>query len=158
MVGYELSKTVTDHGSVSRGVCNADPKGYLTDITERTKIVKGEDGVIRFTEDDGASWSVLAADTIVSMNMWGLKPSFLEEIRVRFAPFLDKAIADNPMKGEFLLPRTVDELLSSGKATVKVLTSSDKWYGVTYAADKPMVVEALRSMTKEGKYPDGLWG
>ena len=156
MVGYELGKTVTDNGSVARGVCSTDEKGYLTSIVERTKIEKYEGG-IHFTEDGGESWTDLPAETIVSMNMLGFMPSFLEEVEARFPVFLDKALAENPMKGEFYLPMVIEQLLSEGKATMKVLTSADKWYGVTYAADKPMVVAALRQMAAEGKYPDGLW-
>lgn len=155
MVGYELSKTVTENGSVARGVCSADENGYLTGVTERTRIEKYENG-IHFTED-GENWTDLAENTIVSMNMWGFTPSFLEELEVRFPAFLDKAIAEKPMKGEFFLPGVVEQLLKEEKATVKVLTSPDKWYGVTYAADKPQVVAALRGFTAEGKYPDGLW-
>lgn len=156
MVGYELSKTVTENGSVARGICVTDGNGYLTGITERTRIEK-YDGGIHFTED-GTTFTELAPQTTVSMNMWGFMPSFLEEIRNRFSVFLDTAMVENPMKGEFFLPLPVAQVIQEGKATVKVLTSPDKWFGVTYAADKPMVVAALRKMTDEGKYPDGLWG
>ena len=156
MVGYELSKTVTEHGSVARGVCEADENGNLIHVIERTRIEQ-YDGGIHYTED-GENWVDLPENTIVSMNMWGFMPSFLEEETVRFPGFLDKALQENPLKGEFFLPFTVGELLKEGTATVKVLTSPDKWYGVTYAADKPMVVAALRRMAEEGKYPDGLWG
>ncbi len=156
MVGYLLGNTVTDNGSVARGVCQADKNGNLADIVERTKIEKYPGG-IHFTEDDGATWTDLTADTIVSMNMWGFTPSFLDEIAAQFPDFMANQVPANPMKAEFLLPRSVDALLKSGKATVKVLTSADKWYGVTYAADKPMVVAALAKLRQEGKYPDGLW-
>ena len=157
MVGYRLGNTVTDNGSVARGVCETDGEDFLTAITERTRIEKYPDG-IRYTEDDGASWTELAAETPVSMNMWGYTPSFLEEIRARFPAFLDAALGKNPGKAEFFLPGTVAQLLEENKATVKVLSSPDKWYGVTYAADKPQVVAALKAMADEGKYPDGLWG
>ena len=156
MVGYEVGKTVTENGSVARGVCYADEKGYLTEVIERTRIEKHPDG-IRFTED-GENWVDLAEDTIVSMNMWGYTPSFLEEIEKGFAAFLDNAMKTNPLKGEYFLPLVVQNLLAANKATVKVLTSPDKWYGVTYAADKPVVVAALKEKTEEGLYPDGLWG
>ena len=157
MVGYELGKTVTDNGSVARGVCETDENGYLTGINERTKIEKYEGG-IHFTEDDGNSWTDVPADATVSMNMWGYTPSFIQEIENRFPAFLDRALSGNTGKAEFFLPVTVSQLLAEDKATVKVLTSPDKWYGVTYAADKPVVVAALREMAAEGKYPDGLWG
>lgn len=156
MVGYELGKTVTDHGSVARGVCVTDENGYLTDIHERTRIeVQGD--AIRFTED-GENWTDLTPDTTVSMNMWGFTPSFLMELEGKFAAFIKNAMPANPAKAEFFLPFAVAELLGEGKAQAKVLRSPDKWYGVTYAADKPQVVAALRAMAAEGKYPDGLWG
>ena len=156
MVGYRLGNTVTDHGSVARGVCATDEKGYLAQIVERTRIEKYEGG-IHFTEDDGATWTDVAADTPVSMNMWGLTPSFLTELQNRFPGFLSEELPKNPAKAEFLLPRTIDQLLKEGVATVKVLHTNDKWYGVTYAADKPKVVAALKALTDGGKYPDGLW-
>ena len=157
MVGYQLGNTVTDNGSVARGVCQTDENGYLTQVVERTKIEKYEGG-IHYTEDDGATWTDVAAETPVSMNMWGYTPSFLQEVEARFPKFLSQDVPQNPIKAEFFLPRTVSELLAENKATVKVLHSADKWYGVTYAADKPQVVAALKAMTDKGMYPDGLWG
>ena len=154
MVGYELGKTVTDNGSVARGVCMVE-KGCLSHVVERTRIEKGADG-IRFTED-GEHWQDLAPETTVSMNFWGFMPSMLDEIEARFPAFLDKALPENPLKCEYFLPLPVQELIQEKKATVRVLTSTDQWYGVTYAADKPTVIAALRAMTQEGKYPDGLW-
>ena len=156
MVGYELGKTVTDNGSVARGVCQVNNEGYLTSVVERTKIEKQADGAIRFTED-GTTWMDLPEKTTVSMNMWGFTPSFAAESQARFPAFLDKALVENPMKGEYFLPSTVSALLAEDKATVKMLYSPDKWYGVTYAADKPVVVNALKKMTEQGLYPDGLW-
>ena len=156
MVGYLLGNTVTDHGSVSRGVCCADAQGYLTEIQERTRIEK-QGSAIRFTEDDGNTWTDLTFDTVVSMNMFGFTPSFLEELKAGFPAFLAEQLPANPMKAEYLLPRSVDALLKQGKTTVRVLQSADRWYGVTYAADKPLVVAALAKLTEEGKYPDGLW-
>ena len=156
MVGYHLGNTVTDNGSVARGVCCTDENEYLTAIVERTRIEKYEGG-IHFTTDDGATWEDLPANTPVSMNMWGYTPSFMTEIEARFPEFLEKEVPANPEKAEFFLPMTVGALLKEGKARVRVLQSADKWYGVTYAADKPQVVAALKAMTDEGKYPDGLW-
>ena len=156
MVGYELGKTVTDNGSVARGVCQVNGEGFLESVVERTKIEKQADGVIRFTED-GSTWMCLPEKTTVSMNMWGFTHSFAAESEARFPAFLDKALAENPMKGEYFLPSTVSALLAEDKATVKMLYSPDKWYGVTYAADKPVVVAALKTMTEQGLYPDGLW-
>ena len=155
MVGYRLDKTVTATGSVARGVCATDETGNLLGITERTRIEK-YDGGIHFTED-GQTWQDLAPDTIVSMNLMGFQPSFLREAKSRFPAFLDKALKENPLKGEYFLPSIVQQLLSEGKATMKVLTSPDQWYGVTYAADKPVVVKALADMAKEGLYPQPLF-
>lgn len=155
MVGYELGKTVTDNGSVARGICETDDNGFLTVVTERTRIEKYSGG-IHFTED-GENWVDVPADTTVSMNMWGFMPSFLEEINARFSAFLDKALPENPLKCEYFLPIPIAQLIQEKKATVKVLTSPDRWFGVTYAADKPVVVAELRKMTDEGKYPAGLW-
>ena len=155
MVGYELSKTVTENGSVARGVCETDANGYLTVINERTRIEQYEGG-IHFTED-GENWVDVAPETIVSMNMWGFQPSFLKEIEDRFAAFLDANLQANPLKCEYFLPLPVAQMINEGKGTIKVLSSPDRWFGVTYAADKPMVVAALRKMTEEGKYPDVLW-
>ena len=156
MVGYELGKTVTEHGSVARGVCTIE-NGKLTAIHERTRIEK-RDGGICYTEDGGESWTELPAETIVSMNMWGFTPSFLTAIEEGFAAFLDKALVENPLKGEYFLPFVVSTLLNQGKAQVQVLTSPDKWYGVTYAADKPVVMAALKEKGEEGLYPYSLWG
>ena len=154
MVGYELGKTVTDNGSVARGVCCTDAQGNLTTITERTRIEKYPGG-IHFTED-GETWTDLPADTTVSMNFMGFMPSFLEEATELFPKALDEILAKNPLKGEYFLPAIVQQMLTEGRATMKVLTSPDKWYGVTYAADKPVVVEALKKMTREGLYPEKL--
>jgi len=157
MVGYQVGKTVTDHGHVSRGVCFADEDGCLTEVVERTRIEK-YDGGIHYTEDGGETWTDLDENTIVSMNMWGFTPSFLDAIEAGFPSFLEKAIRENPLKGEYFLPFVVMQLLEAGKARVRVLTSPDKWYGVTYAEDKPLVVAALRRFAQEGKYPHSLWG
>ena len=156
MVGYQLGNTVTEHGSVARGVCQTSAAGELTAIAERTRIEK-YDGGIHYTEDGGESWTDLPGDTVVSMNLWGYTPSFLREIRERFPKFLEKALVENPLKVEFYLPMAVEQMLTEGIARVKVLQSPDKWYGVTYAADKPVVVAALKEKTEQGLYPDGLW-
>ena len=157
MVGYELGKTVTENGSVARGVCVTNEEGFLTDITERTKIEQYEGG-IHFTEDDGATWTELTADTTVSMNLWGFTESFINEAEASFPAFLDATLSGSNAKAEFFLPATVSKLLGEDRATVKVLHSADKWYGVTYAADKPVVVEAIKTMTANGLYPtNGLW-
>lgn len=156
MVGYLLGNTVTDHGTVARGVCQVNAQGKLTDIVERIKIGKYEGG-IHFTEDDGATWTDLDYNTVVSLNMWGFAPDFMEELASQFPAFLEENIPQNPEKAEFLLPRSVGVMVKENRGTITVLESPDKWYGVTYAADKPKVVAALRELTAQGKYPDGLW-
>ena len=156
MVGYLLGNTVTENGHVARGICEEDSENYLTRVTERTRIEKdGADA--RFTEDDGATWTHLSGNTIVSMNLWGFTESFLKEAEARFPAFLDKALAENPLKGEYFLPSVVTQLLEEKKARVKVLRSTDKWYGVTYREDKPVVVNAIAEMTANVLYPDKLW-
>ena len=155
MVGYLLKNTVTENGTVARGVCKETADHFLTQVTERTKIEKGEPP--RYTEDDGKTWTDLPADTIVSMNMWGFTRSFLDEALARFPAFLDKALAENPEKGEYFLPTVVSQLIDEGKARVKVLRSEDKWYGVTYREDKPTVTAAIAEKTAAGLYPDRLW-
>ena len=156
MVGYLLKNTVTENGSVARGVCTETASGYLHNVVERTKIVKGEMNP-KYTEDDGETWHDLSDDDIVSMNLWGFQKSYLEEAWAGFPAFLDKTLAENPMKGEYFLPTVVSNLLSRKKARVKVLRSSDKWYGVTYKEDKPMVVAALAELREKGLYPEKLW-
>ena len=154
MIGYEVGKTVTDHGGVTRGVCRSDENGYLTQIAETSGIEKYEGG-IRMPFGEG--WKDLDETTLVSMNFWGYMPSYLDRIAEYFPGFLDHALRENPMKGEFLLPTFIGQLIDEKKIQLKVLSSPDTWFGVTYAADKPKVVEALRALTAEGKYPDGLW-
>ena len=154
MVGYELGKTVTENGSVARGVCKIDGNGYLEEVIERTSI-ETYPGGIRYLED--GVYTDVAPETTVSMNMWGFMPSFLDEIEGRFSAFLKEALKTNPLKCEFFLPLPITQLIREQKATFRVLSSPDRWFGVTYAADKPMVVNALKAMTDAGKYPDGLW-
>ncbi|WP_251316110.1 nucleotidyltransferase family protein [Flintibacter muris] len=155
MVGYLVKNTVTENGTVARGVCEETEDHYLAQVVERTKIEKGPPP--RFTEDDGATWTQLDENTIVSMNMWGFNRSFLDEALARFPAFLDKTLAENPEKGEYFLPTVVSQLIDEGKARVKVLRSADKWYGVTYREDKPTVVAAIAEKTAAGLYPDRLW-
>ena len=155
MVGYEVGNTVTDNGGVTRGVCRLDDKGYLARIVE-TKGIEKYEGGIRMPYETGG-WVPLDPKTTVSMNLWGFMPGVLDEIRARMPAFLDKALEENPMKGEFLIPTMIEQMIREGSVAIKVLSSADRWFGVTYSADKPLVVEALRSLTDAGLYPDGLW-
>ena len=156
MVGYLLKNTVTDNGHVARGICMTNEEGELVNITERTRIEK-RDGKIAFTENDGETWENLPEDTLVSMNMWGFTRSILDELKAEFPQFLKKGLTENPMKCEYFLPAVVSNLLEADRATAAVLPSADKWYGVTYKEDKPVVVEAIRNLKKEGLYPENLW-
>ena len=156
MVAYNMGNTVTENGSVARGICVTDENSFLTSVTERTQIEQYEGG-IHYIGDDGETWVDVAADTPVSMNMWGFTGSFMEELTAYFPNFLKNDMPKNPQKAEMFLPSAVSKLIDEGKATVKVLRTADKWYGVTYAADKPAVIAALQSLTQQGLYPDGLW-
>lgn len=156
MVGYQLGNTLTENGHVSRGVCALNDNSELVSVTERTHIVKTDDGAA-YTEDDGVTWTSLPVDSIVSMNMWGFSASFLREVKSGFVTFLEENLVNNPMKCEYYLPTVVSDLLAADKATVTVLTSVDKWYGVTYKEDKPFVVAAIKSLKESGLYPEKLW-
>lgn len=153
MVSYLLGNTVTDNGSVARGVCRVGEDGLLREVVEHTRIEKdGSDA--RSTLDGGETWVPLPGSTPVSMNFWGFQRSFVDEGEARFPEFLDRILAENPEKGEFYLPLLVSRLIGEGKAQVQVLPSEDKWYGVTYREDKPGVVAALARLTAEGVYPE----
>ena len=156
MVGYKLENTLTDNGHVARGVCVTDENNYLIGINERTHIEK-RDGGAAYTEDDGKTWTTIPAGSIVSMNMWGFSASILKELQERFSVFLGENLEKNPLKCEYFLPSVVGELLAEEKATVEVLKSMDKWYGVTYKEDKPVVVAAIQALKDQGLYPQKLW-
>jgi NDP-sugar pyrophosphorylase family protein len=153
VVGYELGKTISEHGSVSRGVCAVNEAGNLAAINERTKIYP-ENGQIVYEEADGSKHP-LAADTPVSMNFWGFDPSVFELSQGLFNEFLDKNIG-NP-KSEFFIPIVADEFIRRGKGQVKVIPTSSKWFGVTYKEDAPGVQASLNQLVANGEYPDNLW-
>lgn len=156
MVGYLLENTLTENGHVARGICETDEKSKLTEINERTRIEKHADGPA-YTEDDGATWVQVSGESIVSMNMWGFSASMLSELNARFAGFLTENLTKNPLKCEYFLPFVVDELIREEKAEVTVLKSRDRWYGVTYKEDKPVVVKAIQALKDQGLYPQKLW-
>jgi len=155
MAGYKLANTLTEHGHVSRGVCSVTGDGKLAGIVERLKIM-WKDGKIQYEGGDGG-WIEAARDAVASMNFWGFTPSILTEIEEGFPAFLDDAMKNNPMKGEFLLPSYVGELLKAGKASVKVLPTDEIWFGVTYKEDKRYVEASVRAMKDKGLYPETLW-
>ena len=156
MVGYQLENTLTENGHVARGVCVTDDRDHLLRVDERTHIEKRGDGAA-YTEDDGATWVEIPAGSTVSMNMWGFSADILAELETRFVGFLDENLEKNPLKCEYFLPFVVCELLEEGKADVKVMQSLDRWYGVTYKEDKPVVMAAIQKMKDEGLYPQNLW-
>lgn len=156
MVGYTLENTLTENGHVARGVCTVSPEGFLTEIHERTHIEK-RDGGAAYTEDDGKTWTKIPQGSIVSMNLWGFSEAVLDAIGRGFPAFLDGDAAKNPEKAEYFLPSVVDSQLRAGTADVRVLHTPDRWYGVTYRQDKPVVVEAMRKLKAEGYYPPKLW-
>lgn len=154
MVGFRLENTITENGHVARGVCTIDEAGLLETVTERTKIMN-VDGKICY--EDGDSWIPLNRDDIVSMNFWGFSKEMIEEMVGGFPAFLDDALENDPLKGEYFLPSVADRLIREGKASVKVLSTGDKWYGVTYREDQESVENALQSMKDKGLYPERLW-
>lgn len=158
MVAFKLSNTLSESGHVARGVCTVSEDGKLLDICERTMIKRIDDEAIGFSEDGGETWTFLSGDTPVSMNFWGFTGNFMAELENGFPEFL-KSVPESadPLKAEYFLPGAVDRLLKEGKAEVKVLRSSDKWYGVTYKDDKESVVSAIRQMKDAGLYPEILW-
>ncbi len=156
MIGYILENTLTENGYVARGVCRIDETGHLAEIHERTHIERRGDETA-YTEDGGASWVTIPKGSTVSMNMWGFEQNLLEELEKRFPEFLREHLAKNPLKCEFFLPSAVQQLMQEGKAKVTVLTSQDRWYGVTYQEDKETVKRAIAEMKREGSYPEELW-
>lgn len=156
MIAYELKNTLTENGTVSRGICDVSDDGLLASVTERTKIRKaGEEA--EYTEDDGNTWSHLTGNAATSMNFWCFAEDFMGRIGTHFERFLKEEVAENPLKAECYLPTVVSALLSEGKCDVQVIKTSDKWHGVTYKEDKPALTEAIREMKRDGLYPQSLW-
>lgn len=182
MVGYMLPNTLSESGHVARGVCQISDSGYLSDIVERTKIMRrpidsdpnsesisNSDSVdtkdsvshrgseIAYEDSETGDWITLYEDTIVSMNFWGFTQSFMQAMIDNFPAFLEESLKSDPLKAEYFLPFIVDKMIVAGSARVKVLPSKDRWYGMTYKEDKPLVTAALQSMKDKGLYPDKLW-
>lgn len=173
MVGYMLPNTLSESGHVARGVCQISDNGYLNDIVERTKIMRRPDkcessygdssvnstgdSIIAYEDAETGNWIPLSADTIVSMNFWGFTQAFMQTMIDNFPAFLEKSLKADPLKAEYFLPFVVDKMITDGSAKVKVLSSADRWYGMTYKEDKPMVTTALQSMKDKGLYPEKLW-
>lgn len=155
MVSYEMGKTLTETGSVTRGVCNVDAQGNLSHVVETKGLVKTEYGAAY--PDENENLVPIPEDTPVSMNMWGFKPGLFTEFAEVIDKFFAQKVAENPLKAECLIPTEVDGLIKAGKITVKVLTSTDRWFGVTYKEDKPFVMENIKKLKDAGEYPAKLW-
>ncbi|MDE5555177.1 MAG: nucleotidyltransferase [Muribaculaceae bacterium] len=154
LVGFRVGNTMSPNGSVARGVCATDANGMLTDVAERKDIRYDEDGKIIFTDENGVTCT-LTPETPVSMNLWGLLPDYFDLSKREFTKFL-KANADNP-KAEMTIPDCMDGLIKNGDATVKVLDTTSRWFGVTYAGDRPGVVEKFAELHREGLYPEKMF-
>jgi len=154
MVGFVLGNTLSENGAVTRGVCQVE-NGKVAKVIETGGIVKNADGSI--SHEDNGSDMVITTEDYASMNMWGFTPDFLDELESGFADFLSK-VKPEDLKAEYLLPRIVDGLLTDKRATLEMLTSNDKWFGVTYKEDKPFVVASFKKLIEDGVYPENLWG
>ena len=155
MVGYRIENTLTEHGSVSRGICEVDDQGALSRITERIHIEPREGGAAYIEEGEGEVF--IPTGTVVSMNLWAFRHGILDELSARFADFLRDRVPANPLKAEYYLPSVPDALIQEGKARVQVLETDERWYGVTYPQDLAAVQAAMAQMRAEGKYPENLW-
>jgi hypothetical protein len=154
MVGYRVGNTLSESGSVARGICSKDEKSNLTAVVERTYIIRDTDGQIKYKDDDG-QLVVVDENTPVSMNMWGFTPDYFDYSEDAFKNFLNENAGK--IKAEFFIPLVVNNLIVDGKVTCKVLDTPSKWFGVTYAADRPMFIDKINSLVKEGVYPAKLW-
>jgi hypothetical protein len=153
IVGYKLGNTLSDHGHVNRGVCKADANGFLSDIVETRQIEKTRTGAVA-PGLDGAQLQ-FTGDEIVSMNLWGFKPSCYDFLGKEFRNFIDKHGMD--LKSELDIPTSVDKFVKSGEITIKILMSNERWFGVTYREDKPFVVDSIRNMIRKGIYPARIY-
>ncbi len=153
MIGYMLKNTLSDYGTVSRGVCECDERMFLKRVVERTKVEKTADGA-RYIDVDGVAHS-LPGDKIVSMNLWGFQPSIFGHVRVQFEQFLKDYHERD--EAELYIPSAVDELIRGGRATVKVLPTEDTWFGITYKQDRAIAMKCIRGLIDQGVYPEKLW-
>ena len=155
MVGFEIKNTLSDNGTVSRGICQAKD-GLLTGIEEHLQVGEEDDGSVTDTLADGSKL-VIPADSPVSMNLWGFGYEYMEVLKAGFIKALDKIMKDNPQKGEYYIQSPINDQIADGSATYEVLTSGDKWFGVTYKEDKPDVVAKFAELKANGTYPLNLW-
>ncbi len=156
MVGFRVTNTLSENGTVSRGVCAKDENEHLTSCVERTEIERKEDGKVAYKDEKG-EWVSISDNTPVSMNVWGFTPDYFEYSDKYFKEFLDAPTTKTNPKAEYLIPWVVDHLIHQGKATCEVLDTTSKWFGVTYSADRPSVVEKIQKLVDDGVYPDKLF-
>jgi len=154
MVGYRIGNTLSESGSVARGICSTDSKAHLTTVVERTYIIRDIDGLVKYKDENG-NMVIVDENVPVSMNMWGFTPDYFNFSEVAFKNFLIEN--EGNLKAEFFIPLVVNNLIVSGKASCEVLDTPSKWFGVTYAEDRPMVVEKIEALVNEGVYPSSLW-
>lgn len=154
MVGFRVCNTLSENGSVARGICSTNEQHHLTDVVERTEILR-VDGKICYK--DGSSWVEIPENSPVSMNMWGFTPDYFEYSEAYFKEFLSDPKNMENLKAEFFIPLMVNKLINEGTATVEVLDTTSKWFGVTYAADRPDTVARIKSLVEAGEYPEKLW-
>ncbi len=154
MVAFQLKNTLSENGTVSRGICEGDADGFLKTVVERTKIEGAGDGAARFLDDDG-TWKPLTGMEPASMNFWGFSPAIFPELEKMFVDFLKERGTE--MKSEFYIPFAVDAMIKSGKCRVKMLTTDEKWFGMTYSEDRQLVIDNVAKLTKAGLYPERLW-
>ena len=155
MVGFRVGNTLSENGTVARGICSKDDAENLTTVVERTEIMR-VDGKVSYKDEDG-KWVAVEDNTPVSMNVWGFTPDYFEHSEAYFKEFLSDPKNMENLKAEFFIPLMVNKLINDGTATVKVLDTTSKWFGVTYAADRPSVVARIQSLIDEGVYPSKLF-
>jgi len=155
MVGFRVGNTLSDNGTVARGICSTDAEGNLTTVVERTEIMR-VDGPVCYKDEEG-KWVAVEDKTPVSMNMWGFTPDYFEHSEAYFKEFLSNPANMTNLKAEFFIPLMVNKLINDGTATVKVLDTTSKWFGVTYAADRPSVVDKIQQLVNDGVYPEKLF-
>lgn len=153
LIGYTLENTITENGSVTRGICEAE-NGKLLEVKERRQIEYVEDGIAYFEND---TWTKVAGSSLVSMNMWGFYPSIFEKLEHAFHIFLKEKVPADPLKSEFLIPIFIDEMITTNELSVQLLGSQEKWYGVTYQEDRPKVMAGIKAIVDQGVYPSDLW-
>lgn len=156
MVGFRIGNTLSESGTVSRGVCSTDEKGFLTTVVERTKIQR-LDGEVKYLEEDGETWTAIPDTTPVSMNFWGFTPDYFAYSQDIFKEFLNAESTKKNIKAEFFIPLVIDKLIKTNKATVQVLDTTSKWFGVTYPEDRPDTVAKIKQLVDTGVYPDKLF-